>query len=256
MSTRRAFAVSVFARHAGRVLLVLHRRLGTWLPVGGEVEPGETPLEAARRELSEETGLTGRFTELPLSIEGAPPGLLGYEEHPAGDKGLHMCFAFVADVDSDAVVANHEFGEHRWVSAPIGLPCPANVRELAMRALAPAPSTLESLARAWLAAFNARDLEALLALYAEAAVHTSPKLRDRQPETKGEIHGKAALRAWWRDAMDRLPQLRYEEKHLTASGGRVFMEYERICPPDPPMLVAEVLVVEGGLIVASHVFHG
>ena len=33
-----------------------HKRLDLWLPVGGEVEPGETPLEAARRELREETG--------------------------------------------------------------------------------------------------------------------------------------------------------------------------------------------------------
>ena len=52
---RRAFSVAVFARHVGvdgapRVLLIRHRRLGVWLPVGGEIEPGETPLEAARRE--------------------------------------------------------------------------------------------------------------------------------------------------------------------------------------------------------------
>src|SRR4051812_13986554 len=98
--TRRAFSVSVFARHQGRVLLIAHARLGTWLPVGGELLEAETPLEAARRELREETGLEGEFTALS-GVEGTPAGLLGYEEHLAGKKGLHMNFCFVADVASD-----------------------------------------------------------------------------------------------------------------------------------------------------------
>jgi len=119
------------------------------------------------------------------------------------------------------------------------------------------PENLVALARAWLAAFNGRDLEALLALYADDAVHTSPKLRARDPATNGEIRGVSALRAWWADAMQRLPGLRYEEQHLTAMGDRVFMEYLRRTPGEAPYVVAEVLVVgEGGKIRASHVYHG
>jgi ketosteroid isomerase-like protein len=118
------------------------------------------------------------------------------------------------------------------------------------------PDELKQLARTWLAAFNRRDLDALLALYADHAVHTSPKLRDRHPETRGEVSGKAALAEWWRGAMERLPGLRYEEQHLTASDDRVFMEYLRHNPGEPSMAVAEVLVVKDGRIVASHVFHG
>jgi 8-oxo-dGTP pyrophosphatase MutT (NUDIX family) len=42
---------------AGRLLLHHHRRLGRWLQMGGHLEPGETPLEAALREGAEESGL-------------------------------------------------------------------------------------------------------------------------------------------------------------------------------------------------------
>jgi 8-oxo-dGTP pyrophosphatase MutT (NUDIX family) len=135
-STRRAFSVSVFCRNAGAILLVRHRRLGTWLPVGGEIEPGETPLEAAQRELREETGLEGRFPPA-AGVDGTPPGLVGYEEHPAGSKGLHLNFAFVADVDSRALAACDEWDGARWVSAAdlVDVECPANVRQLAAIAL-------------------------------------------------------------------------------------------------------------------------
>jgi 8-oxo-dGTP pyrophosphatase MutT (NUDIX family) len=122
-----------------RVVLVRQYRFGTEeigleIP-GGLVDPGETPLEAARRELREETGLEGVFPT-GLGVDGTPPGLIGYEEHPAGSKGLHLNFAFVADVPTRNLTACDEYTAVRWVADPVPVECPLNVRQLVRLALA------------------------------------------------------------------------------------------------------------------------
>jgi hypothetical protein len=64
------------------------------------------------------------------------------------------------------------------------------------------------------------------------------------------------LRAWWRDAFERMPDLRYEERSVTASGDVVFLVYERVVTGEPAMLVAESYEVARGRILRSRVFHG
>ena len=108
----------------------------------------------------------------------------------------------------------------------------------------------------WFAAFNAHDLEALLDLYADDAQHFSPKLKVHQPDSKGLIRGKAALRAWWKDAFERLPSLRYEVVKLTSDSEQVFMEYIRHVENEEDLRVGEVLEIVRGSIVASRVYHG
>ncbi len=244
---RRAFSVAVFARHHDHVLLIEHRRLATWLPVGGEIEPGETPLEAARRELHEETGLDGTFTPLGDVVDGTPPGLIGYEEHLAGSKGLHLNFVFVADVATRDVVPNDEIVSYRWVSHTNDVDCPPNVRQLATIAL---QRPLEALIERWVDAFNTHDLEGLLALFHDDAVHESPKIAERT------LRGKPALRAWWSNAMQRLPQLHYEQTALTVRGDRAVLEYVRHNPGDAPLPVTQIFERRGTLLVRSRVFHG
>jgi ketosteroid isomerase-like protein len=113
-----------------------------------------------------------------------------------------------------------------------------------------------AIARAWLDAFNAHDVDALVALYAEEATHTSPKIRALHPTTGGKLLGKAALAAWWRDANARLPGLRYEATAIVADEAHAIIEYVRHAPGESPMPVAEAFDVRGGTIVASRVYHG
>lgn len=116
--------------------------------------------------------------------------------------------------------------------------------------------TNRRLGRAWLDAFNAHDVPRLVALYAEDATHTSPKIRTLHPQTGGKLLGRAALTDWWLDALKRLPTLRYEELTVTADDDRVFLEYLRHAPDGPPYPVAEVFEVREGKIAASRVYHG
>ena len=118
------------------------------------------------------------------------------------------------------------------------------------------PEKLQSIAFKWFDAFNSHNLEQLLSLYDDDAEHFSPKLKIRKPETNGLVTGKDAMRDWWKDAFERLPTLLYKVKSLTANGDRVFMEYIRTVEGEENMLVAEVLEVKDGKIIASRVYHG
>jgi hypothetical protein len=113
----------------------------------------------------------------------------------------------------------------------------------------------EDIIKKWVNCFNVKDLDTLLSLYAEDAVHVSPKLRVKQPETEGKIKGKENLRNWWKDAFerytaycnitvgvvvvvltnlyDRLPDLKYDIITITANIERAFLEYKRTTPGEP-----------------------
>jgi 8-oxo-dGTP pyrophosphatase MutT (NUDIX family) len=51
------FTVAIFVVRDGRILLIHHRRLNQWLPLGGHIELDEDPEQAALREAREESGL-------------------------------------------------------------------------------------------------------------------------------------------------------------------------------------------------------
>ena len=61
------FTVAIFVVQDGKLLLVHHRNLNKWLPLGGHIELDEDPETAALREAKEESGL-----EVELLGERAP----------------------------------------------------------------------------------------------------------------------------------------------------------------------------------------
>src|SRR5258706_16343773 len=51
------FTVAIFVVQDAKVLLIHHRQLNKWLPLGGHIELDEEPEAAALREAREESGL-------------------------------------------------------------------------------------------------------------------------------------------------------------------------------------------------------
>ncbi len=111
------------------------------------------------------------------------------------------------------------------------------------------------MAEKWFEAFNQHDLESLLSLYADDAIHFSPKLLIKHPETEGLIKGKSELRKWWRESFDNLPTLKYFPELIICEGEDVFMKYKRTVDGQNDLIVGETLKIVNGVIVESRVYH-
>lgn len=64
-------------------------------------------------------------------------------------------------------------------------------------------------AREWIAAWNARDLDAVLAHYDDAVVFHSPRVRVVTGRDVDLVRGKAELRAYWSRSLSLAPALRF-----------------------------------------------
>ena len=69
---------------------------------------------------------------------------------------------------------------------------------------------VRELARHWVQAWNARDLDAIMAHYAEAVVLVSPVAARLLGDPSGTVSGKCALRSYFERGLEAYPQLRFD----------------------------------------------
>ncbi len=116
------FTVSVFVVHEEKVLLVDHKKLGKWLPLGGHIDIGEDPEQAAYREVEEESGLAIKLsgerppTDFPgTKILTAPTYLDVHDIH--GDHRHIGMIYFATAATGDVRLAPAEHNNIRWFTA-------------------------------------------------------------------------------------------------------------------------------------------
>lgn len=96
----------------GTIALVMSRASGTWLFPKGRIEVGETDEEAARREVTEETGITELEYIDDLGTLNRPYDRDGDVLHPG--KRIRM-FLFAAEPHAE-LAPTKEIDGARWVS--------------------------------------------------------------------------------------------------------------------------------------------
>ena len=135
----------VYQRQSDSFLLILHKKLGKWLPPGGHLEADEQPQQGALRELLEETGLHGQIVNLlptpqvdtPATPQLPTPFCVLAETIPASpkeDEHIHIDFIYVVKVaETEAVqLQTDEVTHGRWFSLAeiLDLDAPENVKQV------------------------------------------------------------------------------------------------------------------------------
>jgi ketosteroid isomerase-like protein len=93
---------------------------------------------------------------------------------------------------------------------------------------------LTRLGHEWIAAWNARDLDRVLTLYAEDFEMSSPHIHAMGFDPSGTLRGKPRIREYWATALAGLPDLHFDLIDLFVSPDSVVVLYEnergkRIC---------------------------
>lgn len=83
----------------------------------------------------------------------------------------------------------------------------------------------ERFARDWAAAWNDRDLDAVLMHYADGVVFQSPRISRVLGVDQPSLEGKEALRDYWTEALEKAPRLYFEIDRVLIGSDAVTILY-------------------------------
>ena len=107
----------------------------------------------------------------------------------------------------------------------------------------------DAFTRAWVDAWNAHDVEAVLSHFADDVTFSSPTAARVVPDTGGTVHGKAALRHYWNTALRSNADLAFEVIGVYVGISTLVIHYRN----QVGGLVNEVLVFgDDGLVAEGH----
>jgi 8-oxo-dGTP pyrophosphatase MutT (NUDIX family) len=115
------FTVAIFVVRDHKILLIHHRKLNKWLPLGGHVELDEDPEIAALREAKEESGLEVELLgERPPTTEPGTRALIAprfLDIHRINETHEHIGMIYWArPARGDVTLAQAEHHDIRWCS--------------------------------------------------------------------------------------------------------------------------------------------
>jgi 8-oxo-dGTP pyrophosphatase MutT (NUDIX family) len=115
------FTVAIFVVHDRKILLIHHRKLGKWLPLGGHIELDEDPEQAALREAREESGLEVELLgERPPTTGPGTRALIAprfLDIHRITDTHEHIGLIYWArPKNGNLALATEEHHDIRWCS--------------------------------------------------------------------------------------------------------------------------------------------
>jgi 8-oxo-dGTP pyrophosphatase MutT (NUDIX family) len=116
------FTVAIFVVQGDRILVIHHRNLDRWLPLGGHIELDEDPEAAALREAREESGLEVELLgERPPTTEPGTRALIAprfLDIHRITDTHEHIGMIYWArPKGGEVALAEAEHHDIRWCTS-------------------------------------------------------------------------------------------------------------------------------------------